>query len=537
MVSKLALVWEACSLFTVFSDSKLGIMKKVLIMILAVFLGNQAYAQSDDPVVMKVNGREVLRSEFAYLYRRDCATQSQPLTAKKYAEQFVNRKLKVLAAERAGLDTGFVFRKQQENYRIQLMQLQLPGRALIDSLALRLYANQQTNVGRVQVAQIFRRLPQNITPHRLHAEEQRMDSIYRALSSQPDADFTGWVKQYSDDQRPLWIDRVQTTTEFGDVAFSLPKGSYSAPFFTAEGLHILKVIDKDELPRGKSKENLAGQLWRSNTQYAGLESVAENLKAECRYTPDQAGLNELLSKGETSQTLFLLGEHPYNGAMFKRFAASYPQALKRQLDAFTTKSLLDYASRNLVNDNPDTHYALLEYREDQLATEMTDREIGQPAVDDRAGLATYFKFHKSDYKWDSPRYKGAVLHCADKKTAKAAKKMLKKLPWAEWESILQKTLNASGEEKVQIESGLFAEGDNKYIDKLVFKKGDFTSDKSKPFTIAVGRKEKAPDSYTEVLDAVRKDYQNYLSTRWIEHLKESGKVEINQEVLKTVNNL
>ncbi len=223
--------------------------------------------------------------------------------------------------------------------------------------------------------------------------------------------------------------------------------------------------------------------------------------------------------------------------MFKRFAASYPQALKRQLDAFTTKSLLDYASRNLVNDNPDTHYALLEYREDQLATEMTDREIGQPAVDDRAGLATYFKFHKSDYKWDSPRYKGAVLHCADKKTAKAAKKMLKKLPWAEWESILQKTLNASGEEKVQIESGLFAEGDNKYIDKLVFKKGEFTSDKSKPFTIAVGRKEKAPDSYTEVLDAVRKDYQNYLSTRWIEHLKESGKVEINQEVLKTVNNL
>lgn len=513
-------------------------MKKVLIMILAVFFGSAVYAQSDDdPVVMKVNGREILRSEFAYLYRRDCASHPQPLPAKKYAELFVNRKLKVLAAERAGLDTGFIFRRQQENYRIQLMQAQLPGRTVVDSLALRLYTNQQATAGRVRIAQIFRRLPQNITPHRLHAEEQRMDSIYHALSSQPDADFAGWVLRYSDDPHQQWIDRLQTTTEFSDIAFSLPKGSYSAPFFTAEGLHILKVVDKEELSQGKSKEDLAGQLWRSVTQDSGQGAVVESLKAECRYMPDQAGLSELLSKGETSQTLFVLHEKPYTGTMFKRFAGSYPQSLKRQLDAFTTKSLLDYASRNLTSDKPETHYALLEYRDDRLAAEMTDREIGLPTVDDRAGLATYFKFHKSDYKWDTPRYKGAVLHCTDKKTAKAAKKMLKKLPLTEWESSLRKTLNASGEEKVQIESGLFAEGDNKYIDKLVFKKGDFTPDKSKPFTITVGRKEKAPDSYTEVLDAVRKDYQNYLSIRWMEHLRETGKVEINQEVLKTVNNL
>ena len=47
---------------------------------------------------------------------------------------------------------------------------------------------------------------------------------------------------------------------------------------------------------------------------------------------------------------------------------------------------------------------------------------------------------------------------------------------------------------------------------------------------------KGPDDYREVIDRVRKDYRSYLDTCWMRELSESGKVEINQEVLKTVNN-
>ena len=158
------------------------------------------------------------------------------------------------------------------------------------------------------------------------------------------------------------------------------------------------------------------------------------------------------------------------------------------------------------------------------------------AINDRAGLATYFKFHTSDYRWDSPRYKGAILHCVDKKTSKQAKKLLKKTPEKEWAEVLRQTFNTSGEEKIQVEQGIFADGDNKYIDKLVFKKGDFDPLMSYPFTIVVGEKMKGPDDYREVIDRVRKDYRSYLDTCWMRELSESGKVEINQEVLKTVNN-
>ena len=90
--------------------------------------------------------------------------------------------------------------------------------------------------------------------------------------------------------------------------------------------------------------------------------------------------------------------------------------------------------------------------------------------------------------------------------------------------------------KIKIEQGIFADGDNKYIDKLVFKKGGFESVMSYPFTIVAGKKQKGPDDYREVIEQVRKDYRNYLNAYWERELEESGKVEINQEVLKTVNN-
>ena len=71
--------------------------------------------------------------------------------------------------------------------------------------------------------------------------------------------------------------------------------------------------------------------------------------------------------------------------------------------------------------------------------------------------------------------------------------MLKKLPENEWVDKLRQTFNASGTEKIQIEQGIFADGDNKYVDKLVFKKGGYEPVMSYPFTIVCGKKQKGPD--------------------------------------------
>ena len=57
-----------------------------------------------------------------------------------------------------------------------------------------------------------------------------------------------------------------------------------------------------------------------------------------------------------------------------------------------------------------------------------------------------------------------------------------------------------------------------------------------PFTVVLGKKVKGPEDYLEVKDRLVTDYQSYLDSQWIARLRASAKVEINQEVLKTVNN-
>ena len=88
-----------------------------------------------------------------------------------------------------------------------------------------------------------------------------------------------------------------------------------------------------------------------------------------------------------------------------------------------------------------------------------------------------------------------------------------------------------------MEHGLFAENDNPYIDHLVFKKrANAAPMESYPFTIIIGEKKRGPDTHQEVGEALKVDYQNFCNSLWINRLRSSAKVEINQEVLKTVNN-
>ena len=513
-------------------------MKRSLLSGCVCLFGILVFAQ-EDPVLMRVNGRDISRSEFEYSYRHNAVGEDGNLSPKEYAVLFARSMQKVEAAKAAGLDTTSVFRKQQEAVRARLINSYLIDKPTMDSCVRVQYQNMglEAHPGQVQVMQIFKYLPQTITSRHLEEQKIRMDSIYRTIQNQPGLDFSRLVERYSDDKQSRWIESLQTTTEFENVAFALSKGEISQPFFTPEGIHILKVIDRKDMPAYEEvSDKLTERMRNREILDKATEKVVERLKKDWQYTPNLAGMEELLAKGETGQTLFAIDGQSYTGNLFKQFAASHPQAVKRQLDAFIAKSLLDYESKNMDKRHPEIRYALQKSNEEYLVKEVTRQKVDLPAMNDRAGLATYFKFHSSDYRWDSPRYKGVVLHCTDKKTAKQAKKMLKKLPENEWVDKLRQTFNASGTEKIQIEQGIFADGDNKYIDKLVFKKGGYDPVLSYPFTIVCGKKQKGLDDYREVIDRVRKDYRTYLDAYWTRELNETGKVEINQEVLKTVNN-
>lgn len=148
--------------------------------------------------------------------------------------------------------------------------------------------------------------------------------------------------------------------------------------------------------------------------------------------------------------------------------------MRRQLEAFTVKTILDYENSRLEWKHPEFCALVQGHRDSMLLAEITDREVGKRSVVDEAGLKAYFEAHRSDFHWDEPRYRGIVLHCTTKRVAKQVRKFLKQIPEEEWMDAIRLTFNAGDTPKVQAEQGLFAPGDNAYVDDLVFKRKDAT---------------------------------------------------------------
>jgi peptidyl-prolyl cis-trans isomerase SurA len=89
---------------------------------------------------------------------------------------------------------------------------------------------------------------------------------------------------------------------------------------------------------------------------------------------------------------------------------------------------------------------------------------------------------------------------------------------------------------VKIEKNLYVQGDNKQVDKLVFKsKAAIEADKDYPFVFVSGKLLKSlPEDYTDVRGLVTADYQEFLEKQWIASLRQKYPVEIEKKVLETV---
>ena len=121
---------------------------------------------------------------------------------------------------------------------------------------------------------------------------------------------------------------------------------------------------------------------------------------------------------------------------------------------------------------------------------------------------------------------------------KAVKKLLKRLPFEQWDAALRSTFNSDGDERVKMMVGGFKPGDHAAIDRQVFKRRDVTEqvDAAYPFEAVYGKKLKRyPEGYNDVRAQVTADYQQMLEAEWVASLRSRYPLQINKEILKTVN--
>jgi peptidyl-prolyl cis-trans isomerase SurA len=316
-------------------------------------------------------------------------------------------------------------------------------------------------------------------------------------------------------------------------------------------MHIVKLIDRKDIePFEEKKDEIIRRMNRQGRGGKGVEALVERLKTEYHFVYDDNGVNAVknlmknIQAGKDSLTsanamklsgdLFVLNGTNYPVQGFVNWAKSRQGSAEKLLKEYTLNSVLDYEDSRLEQKYPEFGHLMQEYRDGILLFDVSNRRVWDKASKDESGLATFFEENKANYKWTSPRFKGVIVHCKDKKTAKAVKKLTKKNPEEDWVNVIRKTLNNDSVSVVKVEKGLFAKGDNKYVDKEKFKGDNVEPLKDYPVTIVIGKMLKnGPESYKDVRGPVTADYQNYLEADWIKELKGKYKVEINQQILKT----
>jgi peptidyl-prolyl cis-trans isomerase SurA len=474
-------------------------MRRQLLLSALWLVAFAVHAQSD-PVVMTVNGVPVTRSEFEYSYNKNNGEGViDKKTVEEYAELFVNYKLKVAAALDEHLDTLSSFKDEFAMYRDQQVRPTIVTDAEILDEARKAYNRAKESIGAkglIRPAHIFFRLSTKATQHEQELVRQRADSVYRAL--QAGADFAALAAKVSQDPRSAaregdlgWMQPGQTFVEFEEAAYALQPGQFSRPVLTPEGYHIILVKERKQL---EPFEELKDMIVRSFEQQ-GLRDAIADMKVQQRI--EQSG------------------------------------------GTLTGQQVMQARADSLAAVDSEMKYLIQEYHDGLLLYEISNREVWERAEKDETGLRAWFDAHKKDYAWQEPHYKGIAYHVKTKADVKAVKRSIKKVPFEQWAEVLRTTFNADSVIRVRAEKGIFKAGDNGTIDRLVFKLKQTTFDAENadyPIEAVYGKKQKKyPDDYTDVRGQVVADYQQMLELEWVKSLRQRYPVQINQEILKTVN--
>ena len=449
-------------------------------------------------VLATIDGKPISRDEFMYAYQKNKALSGQKsLTPQEYLNLYINYQLKVADALAKGLDTTKTFRREFQLYRDQQLSKKLVNPSFIDSTARAIYqkeAQQLNGKDLIEVSHILLNVPSTATAAQRDKVAQRADSLYQAVLA--GADFAELARRYSEDkgtaqnggQLPTLYPGM-TVLPFEEAAYSLQPNQMSRPVLSPFGYHLILMRNRHPLPAFE-------QVYPSLLQYLRENNVEE--------AAAQQALTALQSQTGQSRT-----------------------------------SIMDSLARNLTANDIQLTYLIQEYHDGLLVYEVSKRNVWDAAEKDRAALEEVFKRNRKSLKWENPRFVGYIVGAQNKKLAKRARKLL--LNGIPADMDIREFLHApfNKDSVVVAAKGRYIvqKGENSTIDHLAF--GVKTSKvyllhDDMPVTMLAGRVEKRPKSFEDARSEVLEIRQKQLEEAWLQQLRSSHRVTINQEVLKSI---
>lgn len=445
---------------------------------------------------MTVNGYDVSKSEFEYFFEKNNLENNiSKKTVREYADLYLNFKLKVQAAIDEGLDKSESFISEYRMYRDMQAEEYLLDKDFLEKVARSSYEQSLAEIGETGLAHIsvISAIPDEKNGRTLDDCYERLNTVYDKLNA--GESFRRMAYEYSDDDLAQnggeagWVSWKQLPQEVSEVVFSLEEGEYSKPFISDGAVFLIMVDERRQL--GTYEQN--------------------------RFDID----NWMRETGVYDESK-------------RKVANEYAARL-----GWTIRDEEAVAHLDSVLEDVEPEFGNLsrEYHDGLLVFDISNHEIWERVANNPEELESYFNANRKKFKFDKPCFKGMVLFCRSEGDFNQIKSILDRTDMSVW---VDSILAYNGREiKVRVlrspvESGVFRQGQNEYVDKVVFGIGDFKPMEGYPYVNVVGRVLKKPESIQDVSGDVAEDYQNYLEKEWLKRLKSKYKYKINKKALKTV---
>ena len=255
-------------------------------------------------ILMTLGDREITAGEFERIYNKNNTGEGilDKKSTDEYLELFINFKLKVIEAEKQGLDTIPSFIRELSGYRNQLAKPYLTDNLSIKQLVKEAYERMVTEVS---ASHILVKLSSNPTPEdtlKAYNKAMRMidrinlgesfEAIARGASDDPSAKSNGGNLGYFTAFRMIY--------PFETAVYNTEVGKISKPVRTNFGYHIIKVNDKRPsrgevkvahimvaTPRGSSEEFITEAKKKTELILQELEQGTRFDTLALRYSDDQ----------------------------------------------------------------------------------------------------------------------------------------------------------------------------------------------------------------------------------------------------------
>jgi peptidyl-prolyl cis-trans isomerase SurA len=401
----------------------------------------------------------------------------------------------------------------------------------------------------------------------LRDPEQRINEIYKKLNQ--GEKFESLAKQFSEDKSsaskggeiiPFKSGQL-SSIEFENQAFDLKNdGDVSKPFKTAYGWHIVKRIHLKPIESFEDlKASFETKVKRDSRSKLINEAMVAKLKKKYKIDYNAKAKSyftsiltkefynrtwELPDNFNKKETLFSINNKIFTYEDFGNHLKTaqriytgkntpFTSIIDEEFKSFFEKSIFQFREDNLEVENEEFANILKEYRDGLLLFDLMEKEVWNKASKDSVGLETYYNKNKSKYQW-SDRVDVVMASSAEKSNMKKILKLMKK---GKSEEAINKALNTSDKQNVIFTKGTYKIDDSILPEGFKVKKGvsDIYTHHDAFHVIDVKAVMPAGQkTLEEAKGNVINDYQSEIETNWINDLYNRFKIEVNEDVLKTI---